>query len=241
MFVNRSSSPTSIVVKYKQESLSDLAKYELSNSFMVQDSADIPISNVTNTRNAHRTAFISNLSSGVITNIDAVISSAAPVETFTLNIGDTVVNFTPDSGEYLVSVWVKELLESGTPYIGMSPEVKIVHNGETITLTPEGPVIDGWQKIEGKFEYKEDSNLDISFVGGIWGAFFDDFRIHKEKSSAKTYVYDKYSNRLKAILDENNYATLFEYDAAGIPTQVKRETEEGILTVSESRQSLSKK
>ena len=102
-------------------------------------------------------------------------------------------------------------------------------------------MIDGWQKIEGKFEYKEDSNLDISFVGGIWGAFFDDFRIHKEKSSAKTYVYDKYSNRLKAILDENNYATLFEYDAAGIPTQVKRETEEGILTVSESRQSLSKK
>jgi hypothetical protein len=44
--------------------------------------------------------------------------------------------------------------------------------------------------------------------------------------------------RVMAQLDENNFATLFEYDEEGTPIRVKKETERGILTVKENRQSL---
>jgi len=40
-----------------------------------------------------------------------------------------------------------------------------------------------------------------------------------------------------AQLDENNFATLFEYDDEGTPIRVKKETERGIMTLKENRQS----
>jgi YD repeat-containing protein len=51
----------------------------------------------------------------------------------------------------------------------------------------------------------------------------------------KTFVYDYTNNRLMAELDENNYATFFEYNEEGKLIRVKRETERGIVTVKESR------
>jgi hypothetical protein len=66
-------------------------------------------------------------------------------------------------------------------------------------------------------------------------AFFDDFRIQPYRSSMKTYVYDQRSNRLLATLDDENYATFYEYDQSGMLERVKRETERGIMTIQESR------
>ena len=50
----------------------------------------------------------------------------------------------------------------------------------------------------------------------------------------KSYVYDV-KNRMTAELDENNYATFFDYDDQGNLIRVRKETEKGIITVNESR------
>jgi len=46
-----------------------------------------------------------------------------------------------------------------------------------------------------------------------------------------TYVYDPNNYRLQASLDENNYATFYEYDHEGKLTTVKKETERGVKTI----------
>jgi hypothetical protein len=43
-----------------------------------------------------------------------------------------------------------------------------------------------------------------------------------------------------ADLDENNYATFYEYDNNGAMNRVKRETNKGIVTISESKSGLKK-
>jgi hypothetical protein len=57
----------------------------------------------------------------------------------------------------------------------------------------------------------------------------------------KSYVYDPKTLRLVAELDDENYATFYEYDEEGVLVRVKRETERGIMTLREARQSNPKK
>ena len=45
---------------------------------------------------------------------------------------------------------------------------------------------------------------------------------------------------LMAELDENNYATFFEYDDDGTLIRLKKETERGIMTIKETRSAMLK-
>ncbi len=147
----------------------------------------------------------------------------------------------PDAGTYRLSVWVKDILPNDIPYRGTSPSVSVLGT-QNFDIISQNPVIekeiDGWYQISLDFTYLGNGDFTITLDGGLWGAFFDDLRIHKSESNMQTYVYDMFSGRLKAQLDENNYATFYDYDEAGILSQIRRETSAGVLTVSESRQSL---
>lgn len=57
----------------------------------------------------------------------------------------------------------------------------------------------------------------------------------------KDFVYDSKSLRLMAELDENNYATFYDYDDQGALIRVKKETEKGIMTIQETRSVLKRK
>jgi hypothetical protein len=70
--------------------------------------------------------------------------------------------------------------------------------------------------------------------------WYDDIRIHPSDAMMKTFVYDPITLRLTATLDENNYATFYEYDDEGNLIFLKQETERGIMTVKETRQSTKK-
>jgi sugar lactone lactonase YvrE len=70
--------------------------------------------------------------------------------------------------------------------------------------------------------------------------YFDDLRIQPYNSSQKAYVYDPISLRLMAELDENNFATFYEYDDDGTLIRVKKETERGVQTIKETRSALIK-
>ncbi|HRE97524.1 MAG TPA: hypothetical protein PK637_12200, partial [Flavobacteriales bacterium] len=68
--------------------------------------------------------------------------------------------------------------------------------------------------------------------------FFDDLRIHPHNSNMIAVVYDPFTLRSWAVLDDRNYATIYEYDENGMVVRVKRETIDGIKTIAESRKSL---
>ncbi len=72
------------------------------------------------------------------------------------------------------------------------------------------------------------------------GVFFDDLRIHPFNSNMKSSVYNPDNIRLMAELDENNYATYYEYDDDGTLMRVKKETIKGIKTLQETRSALIK-
>jgi hypothetical protein len=156
-------------------------------------------------------------------------------------------NTSNPNGEYLVSLWVATsttIAQGGAPSsINLSLEIR---NGltqqvlQTINMNPSGPVVDGWQRIEGKVTLANSNALLIRLnnQSSTNAMFVDDFRIHPWKSNMKSYVYDTNTLRLLAELDENNYAMIYEYDDEGQLLRVKKETEKGVMTVKEVRSNI---
>jgi hypothetical protein len=112
---------------------------------------------------------------------------------------------------------------------------------------PTGPVIEGWQKIEGTFEMPPGADrISIRFQNGgplaaSVDAWFDDVRVSPEDAMFETHVYSPDSHRLLATLNENNFATFFSYDEDGSLYLVRRETVRGILSVQEGRTHLAER
>ena len=113
-----------------------------------------------------------------------------------------------------------------------------------VEFTTEGSVIDGWQRISTDFTIPiEATNMTISLENNAQGninAYFDDLRFHPYDANMKSFVYDPVTQRLQAELDENNYATFYEYDTEGGLVRVKKETERGVYTIQETRSGNSK-
>jgi len=158
---------------------------------------------------------------------------------------ECIPSFSPTPSEkYVLSAWVKESNQSNV----------LTYNNAGIALafpgaeTEEGPfkgtgeIIDGWQRIESEFTVPEGAtSIIVKLVNeGTGDVFFDDVRIHPFHSNMKSFVYDPISLRLMAELDENNYATFYEYDEEGALIRVKKETERGLVTIQESRNNSAK-
>ena len=109
-----------------------------------------------------------------------------------------------------------------------------------------GNIIEGWQRIETYITIPAGTTrIQLIFgndnTDGYTGlVYFDDIRVHPFNGEMKSYVYDDISLRLMAQLDENNYASFYEYDDDGSLVRVKKETEEGIKTIKETRNALVK-
>jgi hypothetical protein len=157
---------------------------------------------------------------------------------------ECVTSFSPKSGKYIVSAWVKEDQASATTTTYTKPSIKIHFNQSTTatyTLLAEGRIIDGWQKIESVIVIPSGANfLELKFQVSSGYAFFDDVRFFPTDGSMMSYVYDPISLRLMAELDERNYATLYEYDEEGKLIRIKKETEKGIMTIQENRDNIRK-
>jgi YD repeat-containing protein len=112
---------------------------------------------------------------------------------------------------------------------------------QSVALAPVGPIINGWQKMEGSITIPANATaFKVRLATGVNTTYFDDLRVHPDKASMKTFAYDPTSQRLLAEMDENNYATFYEYDAEGNLIRVKKETYNGIMTLKETRQNLKK-
>lgn len=153
----------------------------------------------------------------------------------------------PNPQKYVLSAWVREpVLNKDADYT--QPVIDVNYSGGNSLinyhLTKKSGIINGWQKLDYEFTIPANAgNETISFVlrsNGNQAAYFDDIRIQPFNSTMNTYVYDPKSLRLWAELDERNFATIYEYDNEGVLVRVKKETEKGIITIKETRNSLRK-
>lgn len=153
---------------------------------------------------------------------------------FNLKSNFLMNGFSPVAGgRYVLSFWVR----NGNA-ANVYPGVNVSVNGATIVNanTYKAPVVEGWKRVDTIFTIPSDATsfqLTINPVGGT--VYIDDIRIHPFDAQLKSFAYDANSLRLMAELDENNFASFYEYDDEGILIRVKKETEKGIMTIRESR------
>jgi len=111
---------------------------------------------------------------------------------------------------------------------------------QTDFLEKTGQRIEGWQRYEKIIIIPENATQVQVVMSGTQGKniYVDDVRIQPYNSSMKAFAYDAVSLRLMAELDENNYASFYEYDDDGTLIRVKKETVRGIQTIKETRSAL---
>jgi hypothetical protein len=139
--------------------------------------------------------------------------------------------------KYVAAIWLKPLSIGSGIIAGYSGSVSLQLNGGgstlTSTLVAKTNIIEGWQLYEATFDMPAGYNSATLVLGG--GYYYDDLRIYPFSANSKGFVYDPVTRKLMATLDENNYATFYEYDPEGNLVRTKKETEKGILTITESR------
>jgi hypothetical protein len=147
----------------------------------------------------------------------------------------------------IASVWVKKGdIDCRCPqYDGFTISLRAMDVGSTVlaTFLPKGPIIEGWQLFETEFTVPASGDKIEFFIDNSTTAgkvYIDDLRFHPYNSNMKSFVYSPYNLKPVAELDENNYATFYEYDNDGTLNRVKKETKLGIKTIQETRSSLQK-
>jgi hypothetical protein len=141
--------------------------------------------------------------------------------------------FEPRSGKkYIFDTWVKD----GSPN-DKSVHITLQVNGSAVPLQCKA-LVEDWKLLEGVIDltgYTDGQQLTLNLSGNQSGVYVDDIRIHPQDAQMKTYAYDDQTMRLMAEIDENGFATFYEYDSEGLLVRVKKETERGIMTIKESR------
>jgi PKD domain len=164
---------------------------------------------------------------------------------------DCIGSFNPIPGEkYVLSAWLKEAdapLEKTTYDKGKlelefyTASHQLIPLPQPLVLLGSGMIIDGWQRIEEEFTIPPiAAYVNIKLIADGDDVYFDDIRVFPFDASMKSYVYDPVNMRLVAELDERHYATFYEYDEEGKLIRIKKETEKGIMTIQETRNSTSK-
>jgi len=159
---------------------------------------------------------------------------------------DCIPAFEPEASSsnavtYLLTFWAKQEFNNTSPifdYTGINAAVKL--GATTLTVsTAKSKIIEGWQRFECEFTIPASSSgtLNISLTNSASEkyVYVDDIRIMPKVAMAKCYVFDYKTQWLMAELDENHYATFYEYDEDGKLIRVKKETEKGIMTIQEGR------
>jgi hypothetical protein len=141
------------------------------------------------------------------------------------------------SKTYIFNAWVKD-----THPNDRSVNATLEVNGANIQLVCKA-VVEDWKLLEGTITtaaLSSANGLTILVKPSDASVYIDDIRIHPFDSHMKTYVYDDKTMRLMAEIDENGFATFYEYDDEGLLIRVKKETERGIMTIKETRSSYRK-
>lgn len=175
-------------------------------------------------------------------------SARSTNHTYVHTVNDNIGVFNPDSGVYVIGAWLKDSVSAyDTSFLQPTIKVILKNNGtivNTYSFKASGKIIEGWQRLEGVFTIPSSgvNTVEVKLMASSSHcSWFDDLRIHPFNSNMKSYAYDPITLRLMAEMDENNYASFYEYDQEGNLMRVKKETENGISTLKESRSSIKKR
>jgi hypothetical protein len=168
------------------------------------------------------------------------------------NTANSLIPFFPKPAiKYFFSAWVKSTNSSSSTN-KINARFLIRHYSgapmnfeREVSFIPSGPIIEGWQRVTGEFtidSFKDAEQttfpakrLELTLQNlGSTDLYFDDIRIQPFDAQMKNYIYDE-QHRVKAMLDENNYATFYSYNYKGELVSVRKETEKGIVTIQENR------
>lgn len=164
---------------------------------------------------------------------------------YTLHACDLLGYFAPNNNylipeKYILNFWMREQTPLGKfNFNNLSVDVKVNNTSVLVAGTvKKSKVIDEWQQYEVQFYVPASAsgNIKIEIINnGTLQYHVDDIRVQPVKSTMKSFIYDAITLRYLAALDENNYATFYEYDEDGSLVRVKKETERGIMTIQENR------
>lgn len=142
--------------------------------------------------------------------------------------------FAPVAGKrYLLSFWVNDHAVNTANNKIEKLQVRI--NGTSYDLSNKTvPVVEGWKRLDLVFTAAAAFTLELIPSGTIE---IDDLRLLPFSAQLKSYIYDDVNQRLTAQHDENNFTIFYEYDDDGTLVRMKKETEKGIMTIKETRQS----
>lgn len=180
---------------------------------------------------AHTGTSAISLSSGA--SIPIVVS---PSNLISIHGKPTMYPFYFRNDKYVLSYWQKANSQN-TPAQAYGT-LRVQYNGTNQVLKPKTPVINGWVLYEGVIDLSNPVSPSTASLVTNNSCVIDDIRIMPYAANMKAYVYHPITQKLVAVLDENNAATLFEYSPEGKLVRIKKETEKGILTLKESRESL---
>lgn len=160
-------------------------------------------------------------------------------------VASSVINprFSPYAGKkMIVGAWMKVPATCDNSVVTAEGQLLVSFNtGTSVTLQKTGLPVEGWQRYESEVVFPANAT-QVNFLLKAGGSplLVDDIRVHPYSSNLKSFVYDPVSLRLMSELDENNYASFYEYDDDGTLTRVKKETERGVQTIKETRSVLLK-
>lgn len=143
--------------------------------------------------------------------------------------------------KYILSGWVKDGQPKAAAINGLTLKISgtsynVNDNAANPAVYSKIYVVEGWKRFEVVFTMPASGDFKLELGGSNINV--DDIRIHPYDAQLKSYAYDASSMRLMADLDENNFATFYEYDDEGTLIRVKKETEKGISTIKETRSSV---
>jgi len=216
----------------------------------VQPSTGVPIKMLADGTVSHTGNYSGKLTtegvvmSTIINTTQQKTSAYLNLDSFDQYITKTNTGFYPNgfapspNKSYLFNAWVND----GYPN-DENVNMTLTMNGTNIPLKCKA-VVEGWKLLEGTIKIGNLSlgtafNLAIAPSPG-YTIYIDDIRMHPFDAQMKSYAYDDATMRLMAELDENAFATFYEYDDEGLLIRVKKETEKGIMTLKESRSSYKK-
>jgi hypothetical protein len=182
-----------------------------------------------------------------VINFETKTNSCLPGQTLLNRLvynNDLNPKFSPSKGKRMVvSAWVKEDQDCKcVSYTNNRIVIGFTGSTTSYTFFPTGSIIEGWQRYESVFDIPATAtDMTVSMEStGSPTVYFDDLRIHPFNGNMKSFVFHPTNLRLTAEMDENNYATFYEYNDEGVLIRVKRETERGIKTIKETRSALVK-
>lgn len=165
---------------------------------------------------------------------------------FRIEATDCIPTFEPEADNeddvtYLLTFWGKQVFDNSEPifdYEDITVDIDLGVDALDVTTT-RSAIIEGWQRFECTFTIPamSEGNLEITINNetNSNNIYIDDIRIMPEAAMGKCYVFDYKTQWLMAEMDENHYATFYEYDEDGKLVRVKKETEAGIMTIQEGR------